>query len=102
MTALTLRGVVFIRVDLVLAAVQQHSQIDVGEARDGRGSCRSGRPAADLSPTVHGPAACSRAPPAAAIWQRLMVSRTMSPFGAFSAANGHVRVWYSVSAQAAD
>ena len=74
MKILALRGFLFIRVDLVLAAMQPHSSIDVGEARDGRGSCRSGRPAADPSPAVHGPAACSRAPRAAAIWWRAVVT----------------------------
>ena len=41
MKILALRGFLFIRVDLVLAAMQPHSSIDDGEARGGRGSCRS-------------------------------------------------------------
>ena len=59
-------------------------RVERGEGCGGRGGCRSGRSAADPSPPVLGPSACSRAPAPAAIWRPAVAShardRTASSF----------------------
>jgi hypothetical protein len=100
-TIFALRDVIIIDVDMIVVGRGRGLLERRGERRGSRSSSRSSRHAAAPSPPVRGPAACSRRPPAAAVWRCVVAASMMSRLRAFVREERCSRVHSSVSTSSA-